>query len=401
MNLRSIGIVYRKEMLDSLRDRRTLISMVVVPVLVVPGIIFLMGFATLKMVGKAREETPKVMVLGGEDSPGLLASLREWKEVKLVPASPDYTNQISDKQIRAAVRVPPDFDAALAEGRPGTVEIYVYEGEMKSSFASEALQRFFRKLREETVRERIEKHNLPESILEPFKIERKNVAPPKKVTGNLLGGILPYMVILLCLIGAMYPAMDLTAGEKERGTMETLLSSPVPRTHLVLGKFLTVLSTSVATAVLSLAAMTATLWIAKGMVSGMGDGKGSEMLAVDLASILMVFAMVLPVAVLFAGAELAVALFAKSFKEAQTYLSPLMFLVILPAMFSMTPGIELNFKLSLIPILNTSLVSREIMSGTYHWHYIALIFFSSCAYAAAALGVAVKLFQREDVIFRV
>jgi sodium transport system permease protein len=111
--------------------------------------------------------------------------------------------------------------------------------------------------------------------------------------------------------------------------------------------------------------------------------------------------MVVPLAVLFSAALLAISLFAKSFKEAQSYLSPLTIVVFAPAIVAILPGVELNAGLSLVPILNTSLVCKEIVSGTYHWGFIALIFASSCIYAAAALWVAILLFQREDVLFRI
>jgi sodium transport system permease protein len=114
-----------------------------------------------------------------------------------------------------------------------------------------------------------------------------------------------------------------------------------------------------------------------------------------------VFLLVVPLAVLFSAALLAIALFAKSHKEAQSYLSPLAIVVLLPAILSLLPGVELNVWLSLIPILNTSLASKEIVSGIYHWPYLALILISSCGYAAVALAIAVRLFQREDVLFRV
>ena len=122
---------------------------------------------------------------------------------------------------------------------------------------------------------------------------------------------------------------------------------------------------------------------------------------ISLSAVFWVFLMIVPLAVLFSAALLAISLFAKSFKEAQSYLSPLTIVVVAPAIVSVLPGVELNAGLSLIPILNTSLVSKEIVSGTYHWGYIALIFGSSCVYAAAALWVAIRLFQREEVLFRV
>ena len=110
--------------------------------------------------------------------------------------------------------------------------------------------------------------------------------------------------------------------------------------------------------------------------------------------------MVLPLAVLFSAALMTISLFAKSYKEAQSYVTPMMMVVILPAVAAMLPGVELTSKLALVPILNMSLLCKELVTGTYHWNYIAIIFSSTCVYAAAALFLAVKMFQREDVLFR-
>ena len=122
--------------------------------------------------------------------------------------------------------------------------------------------------------------------------------------------------------------------------------------------------------------------------------------SISLRALLAVFVMVVPLAVLFSAALLAISLFAKSYREAQSYLSPLTIVVMLPAVVSVLPGVELNAGFSLIPVLNTSLVSKEIVSGTYHWGYMSLIFGSSCVYAAIALWVAIMLFQKESVLFR-
>ena len=121
---------------------------------------------------------------------------------------------------------------------------------------------------------------------------------------------------------------------------------------------------------------------------------------IDPAGILGVFFMVAPVAMLFAAVLLTISLFAKSYKEAQSYVSPLIVVVVMPAMMGMLPGIELSAKTALVPIMNLSLVCKEMLSGVWHWNYIALIFGSTCVYAAIALGLAVKMFNREDVIFR-
>ena len=133
--------------------------------------------------------------------------------------------------------------------------------------------------------------------------------------------------------------------------------------------------------------------------SGRGDA-AALLLQLGPKAVASIFVMALPLAVLFSAVLMTIALFAKSHKEAQSYLTPMTFLVVIPAVASLLPGVELTPKLALVPILNTSLVCKEIITGTYHWNYIALIFVSSCIYAAAALGIAVKLFQREDVLFR-
>ena len=402
MSMRNIGIVYRKELTDSLRDSRTLLSMSAVPVLVMPLLTIGMGALSVTLVSLAMREIPDVMILGGNDSPRVMAELQQLNDVHIVPAKPDYAEEISDKEIRAAVEIPEGFEAKLAAGESSTVKIYKYEGELKSGFGADRMQRFFREMRERTIRDHLEARQLPQTLARPFDIEEKNVAPPEKVGGTLLGGIVPYFVILLCLTGAMYPAMDLTAGEKERGTIETILCSPVSRTHLVLGKFLMVLTASIATAVLSIASMAVSFGAGKKMLLAFTFGAADEALQITITGKAMVsiFFVVLPLAVFFSAALLALSLFAKSFKEAQSYITPLMIVVVLPAVAALLPGVDLNPALAVVPVLNTSLVSKEIITGTYHWDLIALIFLSSSVYAALALAIAVKLFQREDVLFR-
>ena len=400
MSLRNIGIVYRKELTDSLRDRRTLVSMIVIPLLLFPVMMLGFSYLAVKLVGQAKKEVPQIMVLGGEDSPKVMAGLRNLDTIEIVPPAPDYVEQISNKKVRAAVEIPKGFDAALERNEKTTIKIYMYEGEIKSSFAADRVEKFFSELREKTARDRLEARKLPVSLLKPFDIEQKNVAPPEKVGGSMFGGLIGYMVILLCMTGAMYPAIDLTAGEKERGTMETILCSPVERTHLVLGKFLMVLTASLASAMLSVISMGVSFLGVSKLGSLESGGRSPFQMSINPKAVLAVFGMVLPMAVLFAAALMTIALFAKSYKEAQSYLTPMTFLVVIPAVASLLPGVELNAKLALVPVLNTSLVSKEILTGTYHWNYIALIFLSSCAYAAVAMFIAVKMFQREDVLFR-
>jgi sodium transport system permease protein len=408
MSWNNIVTVYLKELKDSLRDRRTLLSTIIIPTLVMPALMFGVGKIATTVFSKARQEIPRIMILGGEDSPGVVSQLKASPKLNVVPVAADWKAQISDKKVRGVVRLPDGFEAGLRAGRSDPVTLYHYEGELKSSFAMNELEKFFRELRDRTVSDRLAERSLPATLVKPFDINRENVAPPEKVGGNLFGGIVPYVIIILCFTGAMYPAMDLTAGEKERGTMETLLCSPVARGDIVFGKFLMVLTGSLAAMCMSLASLAATAALSGLlMVGGHGGSAGaagkaasSSIPMIDPSGLIGVVAMVLPVAVLFSAVVFTVSLFAKSFKEAQSYIGPMMIVVIMPAVVGMLPGIELNARLAFVPILNLSLVCKEMLSGVWHWNYIAIIFGSSCIYAALALLLAVRMFNREDVIFR-
>jgi sodium transport system permease protein len=393
------GIVYRKELRDLLRDRRTIVSMIVMPVVVLPLLMTGFGLAAVKLGGKMRQEIPKVMVLGGEDSTNTMTALRALNAFAFIPPSQDFTNLISDKKINAAISFPANFDAAVQAGEPAAVTIYTYEGEFKSAITAQSLDQFFRSRRDQIVAERLAGRNLPAKLLAPFDIRQANVASPKKVSGNVLGMILPYLVIVMCMTGAIYPSIDLTAGEKERGTMETLLCSPVARAHLVMGKGLVVLTVSLATAFLSLFSNGAAMVMLKRLA---GDSaKGNLLpLTLDPSSLFAVMVMMLPLAIFFSGAMLAIGLYSRSAKEANSYLQPLLICTVIPAAAAALPGVELNYGLALVPVLNVSLAGREIMSGLFHWNCIAVVFGSMCLYAALAVAVAVALFKREDVLFR-
>jgi sodium transport system permease protein len=401
MNLRNIAVVYRKELREALRDRRTLVSSILVPLILFPLLTAGLGAAISALIGKAKEEVPAVMILGGDDSPGLVAELRGSSKIKIVPTQPNWKDQIINKEIRAAVEIPPGFQGAVARQENATLLIHNYEGDLKSSIATDNIQKSLEKYRDRIVHDNLAARNVPDTALKPFEIKESNVAPPEKVGGAAFGGVIGYMVILLCLVGSMYPAMDLTAGEKERGTMETILSSPISRVDLVFGKFFLVLTTALVTAGLSVTSMGVSFAVLGHLhaFDKAGEDAAQMQLHIGLGTVLSIFIMVLPIAVLFAAGLMTVALFAKSYKEAQSYISPLMFVVIIPAVAAMLP-IDLDAKLALVPILNASLLCKELVTGTYHWNFIAIIFLSTCVYAGIALFLAVKMFQREDVLFR-
>ena len=397
MSARNIGIVYRKELTEALRDRRTLITMFIVPLVLFPLVSVGFGAAIAALIGKAKEETPKVMVIGGEDSPAVLDGLKKVPKIQIVPLESNWKEQVVNKQVPVVVEIPESFERNLAEQKEQTILIHDYEGDLKSETAKEKIEKYFNDYRDSVIEDRLAARNLPVAVLKPFEIKPHNVAPPEKSGGALFfGGFIAYIVVFLCFNGGMHPAMDLTAGEKERGTMETSLSRPISRAHLVLGKFLRVLTTALSVISMGISFAIVNMLHTKPIQAGESD----TALHIGFGAALSVFIMAVPLAVLFASVLLTVASFAKSYKEAQSYITPMIFVVVLPAIAAMLPGVELNLKLALVPVLNVSLLCKELVIGTYHWNYIAIIFVSTCIYAAAALFLAIKMFQRESVLFR-
>ena len=187
--------------------------------------------------------------------PGFWRNCAASDKIKVVPTPATGRIEIINKEIRAAIEIPAEFQDDVAHQKSATLLIHNYEGDMKSAMATDNVQKSLEKYRDRIVHDNLAAKNLPEAAFKPFEIKEHNVAPPEKVGGAAFGGVIGYMVILLCITGCMYPAMDLTAGEKERGTMETILSSPIARVDLVFGKFFLVLTTALVTAALSVTSM--------------------------------------------------------------------------------------------------------------------------------------------------
>lgn len=390
-----IKIIYKKELLDTIRDRRTIISMIVVPIVLFP--LLTVGFSsfTASMVEKSAAEIHKIAVSGREYSPELYAAIDSSKELEIVAAD-SLEKAINDKTIRAALIVPADFDARVKAMDSLSVTILYNAAETKSDFAADKLAGIVGAYRSRLLADRLTERGLSPGLIRPFEIDRENVAS-EKMGSFLLSMFLPYIIIILSMVGAMYTAIDLTAGEKERGTLETILVTPVPRWQLAAGKFLTILTTSVVSTILALTSMTLTL--AFGILSTQSF---TEAFAFKISApmVFVVLLMMIPTACLFSALLMTVAIFAKSYKEAQSYISPLMIIVILPALVSFVPGIELNMQLSFVPLINICLSIREALMGNINWLYVGVIFGSTALYAAFAIFVTHRMFQKESVLFR-
>jgi len=397
MNLNLVKTIYRKEMLDTLRDRRTLISMILIPLLIFPILMFGFGSLMRAKVESTEKELQRVALVGEEYAPGLVSLLKSRNAFELVKEE-DHISALKQKKIALGLQFPQDFEEKVAGEDSAQITVFVDEAEFKSRTALGKLNNLLDIYQDSIVAFRLKSRLLDTSLLNPILVIRENVASREKMGGFVLSMLLPLLIVVLTLNGAMYPAIDLTAGEKERGTLETILSSPASHIEITAGKFLAVLTASVVTAFLSVASMGATLGFG---LSQMSSASQEIRIAIQPLSIALVLVMILPIACLFSSLLLSIALFAKSFKEAQNYITPLMLIVILPAMVSQIPGFELDTITSLVPIVNISLGSKEILMGNFKWGQIGLIFLSNIIYASFSLFVTKRLFDKEEVLFRV
>lgn len=397
MNLKKVKTIYLKEMLDTLRDRRTLISMILVPILLFPVLMFGMSSLVIVFVKKAEEKPARVAILGKENAPDLSSQLSQDGKFMIVEES-DFENAIQDKRIEAALAFSEDFEKRIEREDSAQATIFYDKVEIRSDMAMEKLTGQLRDYEDSVVSLRLKKRDIERSLLRPVDIKRENVAPKEKMGGFMLSMFLPYIIIILALTGAMYPAIDLTAGEKERGTLETILVSPVSRGELATGKFLCVMTASVVTAALATLSMSITAGMSLAQMSSF-TGEEAQ-LSIRFTSILIILILFLPVSALFSSVLLSLSLFAKSYKEAQSYITPLMLVIIMPAMISFMPGVELNWVLALVPVVNVSLALKEVLLGTYNFGYIGLIFLSTLVYASFSIFITRKLFEKEEVLFR-
>jgi len=235
----------------------------------------------------------------------------------------------------------------------------------------------------------------PEQI-KPLEIATINCASDKKMVGQLAGGFLPYIFIAFGFIGCMYPAIDLFTGEKERGTLETLLTVPVSRWKILIGKMLVVVSSGMLAATCALIG----LFIS---IEFLDLAANKELLDVihsvlTPAFILSMFALLLPLVIFFAGLMIPIAIYAKSFKEAQSIITPLNIVMVLPAMIGFFPGIQLDVNTVFIPVINVVLATKELIAGTLTWVYFGGVFSIMLLLAALAIMLSYRQFGKETNI---
>lgn len=275
----------------------------------------------------------------------------------------------------------------------------------KSQVAYRRIKDAMRNWESELLQARLSKAGLPSTLTAPVNALEVDMARPDDMAANLWSKLFPAMLVMMGVTGAFYPAIDLGAGEKERGTIETLLISPATRSEIVLGKFLTVLLFSVSTALLNLVSMGITGKQTLGMFSGMNRmGPIGDINFPPIGSLMWVLVLAVPLCALFSALSLAFAMYAKSNKEGQYYLTPLLMVVMGLTVFCLSPAIEITPFYSILPVIGPALLLKAMLHNSHPVtempYYLTAVLISSTAYSAAGLAWAISLFKREEVLFR-
>lgn len=392
-----IGIVWRKELLDILRDRRTIMAMIVVPLLIYPIIIIVISQLGLSQVEKIRASQARVALVPADASPELRRALEADSTMKVVPSA-DPEADLRDRNLDAILQLPDDFESRVARLDSAAVSVRIDLSRDRGEQMRDRLRRFLVDWREDLVAERLESRHLPGTFVRPFQVQIDNAAGQRKMSGSMIGRILPFFLVVMMISGALYPAIDVTAGERERGTLETLLVVPASRFNIVIGKFLTVLVASMVTTLANIASIAFTVFFLIGnakMGGGFASGFASAM---DWRAFILIFLIMIPMGILFSALSMLVASFARSFKEAQNYLSPLMILCMAPAYLSFLPGVEINHVWAMVPIANVVLLSRELLLGNYPWASFFITVGTMSALALLLLNRTVQLFGNEVML---
>lgn len=420
--------VYRKELLELLRDRKTLLFVVTLPVLLFPVLFLIVALLMSNVTQDAQQQVHKYTIIGADNAPEFAKSLfyhQHFTRVALkdLPNLDEISSDLLNGGRNLSEAVRNEVAKTISTGRIDLIVVIpptknsepasTTDTNQKRWYAifndASALNFMYSRLIElsdkhaNTLRKALlVDYNIPSKqfdvIKDPIAWEKIDISDQRENLGEKLGGLIPYLLIPLCLVGATYPAIDLGAGEKERNTLETLLLTPMPRYSVVLGKFLTIVTTALASALITISSF---LFWSLSFVSFVDipalDSVTSSIAATDL---LLILVLLIPLSAVFASILLMISIYARSFKEAQNYMGPLSFLVMLPVITATLPNMKLTWTTAAIPVTNIALAIKEILKGTVDYGLVGAIFASTALFAGLALWLCSRWFNREDVLFR-
>jgi len=396
--MKTTFVIFKKELIDTLRDRRTLVSMILIPLLLFPLLIGISSRIIMSQVRDAQEKVLTVALITHGNAEEFKQMLLKESRVRLIEGMhvDEARALIQKDSLNACVEFAEDFDKTVAALSPGIVTLYYKTAEKKDiekGRVTALLSNYEGALRTA----RFNALHIDESVTKTVHVQEVNLASDKEKLAEIIGGFLPYLFIIFCFMGCMYPAIDLAAGEKERGTLETLLTSPASRLEILVGKFGVVVLAGLLTAVIALIG----LYIGVAQIREIPSALLKTVLGIlELRSILLLVSLLVPLTMFFAAILISLSIFAKSFKEAQSIISPMMIVIIVPAFIGLMPGITLNTITAFVPILNVSLATKAIIADTLMPILLVEVYLSLIILASVSLFLCAWIFEREETIFR-
>ena len=393
-----IRALYKKEMLDILRDKKTMLITVFVPLILYP-LLFLGGlFVAMSVLSNQQSAAYRVAFVGISDKAAIQEVMKMDEKAygyhfKIVEPKGDGMQQLKDKKIDLCV---------LEKRKGGQLEFQlkylssVTASATAASHMQDVLMDYEEKLQEKSV---IKAGLDVEKVLHPIAIAKTDLSSKKENAGNVLGTIVPFLLISSILMGAIYPAIDTTAGEKERGTLETLLTLPVSNFQMIMSKFLAVSSVAVVSALLNLLSIT----VFGGIFYQMFLLKEKKNIAIDWMAFLPVFGFLMLGIVVFAlfmaAICLCICMFAKSFKEAQNYSTPLVVIVLVTGYIGFIPNVSLQGIFAVVPVANIVLLIKNALSFQLEFRGACIVLFSNLAYSFLAVLLMSKIYHSERILF--
>lgn len=391
-----IFTVFKKELRDTLRDRRTVMMMIVIPTLVFPLIMSVFMSVSESFQKEAAEKKVKIGLVSNQVG-SLEADLLKVPETlgkrEFIPFTDTVSliRAIRADSVQVGIYVPNNAEQLKQAMKPISVTVFHDGTDLGMKERADAYLTY---IQENWKKERYSELKIDEAKITPFIMAYSNVASSKEMIGKLAGGFLPYLFIAFGFMGCMFPAIDLFTGEKERSTIETLLTTPVPRWKILFGKMGVVVLSGLLAATFNLLG----IYLSIEVLNLVKDPVVLQAIK-DILSptfILMLYALLCPLIIFFAGIMIPIAVRAKSFKEAQSIISPLNLLIILPAMVGFFPGVELNEVTALIPVVNIVLATKELIAGTLEWHLVAMAFGVMVLLAVIAIMLSYRKFENEN-----
>ena len=388
MNRRS-RTVFVKEMRDSLRDRRTVLMVFIASILTGPLMLVILGYYATGLEEKA--STPKVRMVGEEYAPTLVNFLQR-ADVEIIKAPAEYEALIKEGRLDAVIVVRADFHQRFLAGNGASVELVYDDSRPESQPAIRQAERLLRAFNRETGMLRLIARGVSPDLVDSVKVELVNTSTPRQ-KGAFLLFLIPMFAILSPLLGGMTIAIDATAGERERGSLEPLLGNPVRAMDVVVGKWLAAWLTGTAVAGLTLLGFV----VAAGFFSGR---KIATLLQFGWSELLLFMAFVAPFAAATSAVQMLVSTYGRSYREAQTYVSYFATIASFVPMIAIFTGLKDAFWQLLVPVLAQQMVLTRIIRadvpGFIDWLTPAAVAFLVAALAISALA---HLLTQERIVF--